>query len=124
AVNFAIGQGDVAVTPLQLARVYAAVANGGTLWVPQVAAATQNQDGSQRTQVSAVAAGTVPLTPETRSFLTTALQGVITSGTASGVFAGWPQADYPLAGKTGSAEVFGKQATSWFASLGPVGNPR
>ncbi len=47
--NFAIGQGDVAVTPLQLARVYAAVANGGTLWVPQVAAATQNQDGSART---------------------------------------------------------------------------
>ena len=46
--NFAIGQGDVAVTPLQLARVYAAVANGGTLWVPQVAAATQNQDGSAR----------------------------------------------------------------------------
>ncbi len=124
AVNFAIGQGDVAVTPLQLARVYAAVANGGTLWVPQVAAATQDQDGSHLRQVSPVAAGTVPLTPETRSFLTTALQGVITSGTASGVFTGWPQADYPLAGKTGSAEVFGKQATSWFASFGPVDNPR
>ena len=51
--NFAIGQGDVAVTPLQLARVYAAVANGGTLWVPQVAAATQNQDGSARTPIAA-----------------------------------------------------------------------
>ena len=50
AANFAIGQGDIAVTPLQLARVYAAVANGGTLWVPQVAAATQNQDGSARTR--------------------------------------------------------------------------
>ena len=122
--NFAIGQGDVAVTPLQLARVYAAVANGGTLWVPQVAAATQNQDGSARTPIPPVASGTVPLTPEVRGFLVGALQGVVTSGTASGVFAGWPQADYPLAGKTGSAEVFGKQATSWFASFGPVTNPR
>ncbi|HEY7987740.1 MAG TPA: penicillin-binding transpeptidase domain-containing protein, partial [Lapillicoccus sp.] len=122
--NFTIGQGDVAVTPLQLARVYAAVANGGTLWVPQVAAATQNQDGSARTAIPPVASGTVPLTPEVRGFLVGALQGVVTSGTASGVFAGWPQADYPLAGKTGSAEVFGKQATSWFASFGPVTNPR
>jgi penicillin-binding protein 2 len=122
--NFAIGQGDVAVTPLQLARTYAAVANGGTLWVPQVAAATQNQDGSARTAIAPVASGTVPLSPEVRGFLVSALQGVVTGGTASGVFAGWPQSDYPLAGKTGSAEVFGKQATSWFASFGPVTNPR
>ena len=122
--NFAIGQGDVAMTPLQLARVYSAVANGGTLWVPQVAAATQNQDGTARTPVAPVAAGTVPLTPEVRGFLVGALQGVVTSGTASGVFAGWPQAEYPLAGKTGSAEVFGKQATSWFASFGPITNPK
>jgi penicillin-binding protein 2 len=124
AANLSIGQGDVAVTPLQLARVYAAVANGGTLWVPQVAAATQNQDGSGRTPIAPVASGTVPLTPEVRGFLVGALQGVVTAGTASGVFAGWPQADWPLAGKTGSAEVFGKQATSWFASFGPVTNPR
>ncbi len=124
AANFSIGQGDVAVTPLQLARVYAAVANGGTLWVPQVAAATQSQDGSGRTPIAPVAGGTVPLTPDVRGFLVGALQGVVTSGTASGVFAGWPQAEYPLAGKTGSAEVYGKQATSWFASFGPVTNPR
>ena len=124
AANFSIGQGDIAVTPLQLARAYAAVANGGTLWVPQVAAATQNQDGSARTPILPVAAGTVPLTPQVHDFLVQALQGVVTSGTASGVFAGWPQADYPLAGKTGSAEVYGKQATSWFASFGPVTNPR
>ncbi len=122
--NFAIGQGDVAVTPLQLARTYAAVANGGTLWVPQVAAATQNQDGSARTPIAPVASGTVPLTPAVRGFLVGALQGVVTAGTASGVFAGWPQAEYPVAGKTGSAEVFGKQATSWFASFGPVTNPK
>ena len=124
AVNLSIGQGDVTVTPLQLARAYAAVANGGTLWAPQVAAATQNQDGSDRTPIAPVSTGTAPLTPPVRAFLLSALQGVVTSGTASGAFAGWPQSDYPLAGKTGSAEVFGKQATSWFASFGPATNPR
>jgi penicillin-binding protein 2 len=124
AVNLSIGQGDLAVTPVQLARVYAAIANGGTLWVPQVAAATQEQDGSARTPIAPVAATTAPLTPAVRSFLVSALQGVVTSGTAAGAFAGWPQADYPLAGKTGSAEVFGHQATSWFASFGPATSPR
>jgi penicillin-binding protein 2 len=89
-----------------------------------VAAATQNQDGTARTPIAPVAAATVPLTPQVHDFLVPALQGVVTAGTASGVFAGWPQADYPLAGKTGSAEVFGKQSTSWFASFGPVTDPR
>ncbi|WP_295699782.1 penicillin-binding transpeptidase domain-containing protein [Lapillicoccus sp.] len=124
AANFAIGQGDVLVTPLQLARVYAAVANGGTLWTPQVAAATQDQDGTDRIPIAPVRVGSVGLQPGVKAFLDTALQGVITQGTASGVFAGWPQAAYPLAGKTGSGEVFGKQATSWFASYGPVTDPR
>ena len=124
AANFAIGQGDIGVTPLQLARVYAAIANGGTLWTPQVAAATQRQDGTDRTPIAPVAGGTVRLTPAVRAFLDEALRGVITEGTASGAFAGWPQDAYPLAGKTGSAEVFGKQATSWFASYGPTSAPR
>jgi len=66
----------------------------------------------------------VALTPQVRAFLDAALQGVITEGTGVGAFAGWPQATYPLAGKTGSAEVFGKQATSWFASYGPANAPR
>lgn len=121
AANFAIGQGDVAVTPLQLARVYAAVANGGTLWQPQVAAATQNADGSGRTPIAPVESGKVPISPQVKGFLDTALQGVVTTGTAAPAFVGWDQASYPLAGKTGSGEVFGKQATSWFASYGPVG---
>ena len=45
AVNFAIGQGDTIVTPLQLARAYAAIANGGTLWEPRVGKAIVSPDG-------------------------------------------------------------------------------
>ena len=46
AVNFSIGQGDLAVTPLQMAQVYAAIANGGTLWQPQVAAGVRSPTGT------------------------------------------------------------------------------
>ena len=46
AVNFSIGQGDLAVTPLQMAQVYAAIANGGTLWQPQVAAGVRSPAGT------------------------------------------------------------------------------
>ena len=45
AVNFAIGQGDTMVTPLQLARAYGALANGGTLYEPRVAKAIVSPDG-------------------------------------------------------------------------------
>ena len=38
-------------------------------------------------------------------------------------FTGWPHEDYPLAGKTGSAEAFGQIATSWYASYGPTTDP-
>ena len=45
AVNFSIGQGDTIVTPLQLARGYAALSNGGTLWAPTVAKAIVSPEG-------------------------------------------------------------------------------
>ena len=45
AVNLSIGQGDLLATPLQVATSVAAVANGGTVWRPHVAAATVRSDG-------------------------------------------------------------------------------
>ena len=124
AANFAIGQGDVAVTPLQLASAYAAIANGGTLWTPQVAAAFATRDGKSVRKIKPKASGHVGLSSEMLEFLHSALAGVVTEGTAAGAFAGFPLASYPVAGKTGTAEVFGKQTTSWFASYAPADRPK
>ena len=45
-------------------------------------------------------------------------------GTAVGAFAGFPLAKHPVAGKTGSAQMEGKQSTSWFASFAPAVDPK
>ncbi len=124
AANFAIGQGDVAVSPLQMASVYAAIANGGTLWTPQVAAAFATPDGTLVRTIEPTARGQVGLSAPMLTFLHSALRGVVTDGTAKAAFAGFPLASYPIAGKTGTAEVFGKQTTSWFVSYAPADKPK
>ena len=124
AANFAIGQGDVAVTPLQMASAYAAIANGGTLWAPQVAAAFAKPDGTLVRTIKPKARGQVGLSSSMLTFLHSALRGVVTDGTAKTAFAGFPLASYPIAGKTGTAEVFGKQTTSWFVSYAPANRPK
>ena len=75
AANFAIGQGDVAVTPLQMASAYAAIANGGTLWTPQVAAAFAKPDGTLVRTITPKARGQVGLSPGMLTFLHSALRG-------------------------------------------------
>ena len=123
AANFAIGQGDTTVTPLQMAQVYAAIANGGTLWKPEVARSLVTPGGGTQ-EVAPVKAGSVAFPPGTLAFLHEALAGVVTNGTARGAFAGFPLSQWPVAGKTGTAEAFGQQDTSWFVSYAPTTRPR
>ena len=128
AVNFSIGQGDTVITPLKLAQMYAAIGNGGTIWKPTVAKAIVKTDGTVIKKFTPEKLGTIPATKETIKFLHSALREVVISGTAAGVFSGFPVA---ISGKTGTAEVFGrnpngskKANTSWFASYGPTEKPR
>ena len=120
AVNFAIGQGDVLATPLQVAVAYAAVANGGTLWKPRVVARTQAADGSDARTERPAQAGTVRFPTRSREVLVDGLRRAVSepTGTAFAAFRGFPDS-YPIHGKTGTAEVYGKDATAWFASYGP-----
>ncbi len=121
AANFSIGQGDIVVSPLQMVRIYAAVANGGTLWTPRLAKAVVSPSGKVVQEFAPKKAGTVPLRPDVLAFLQRSLRGVITEGTGRGPFAGFP---IPVAGKTGTGEVYGKQTTAWFCSYAPADNPR
>ena len=128
AVNFSIGQGDTVITPLKEAQVYAAIANGGTLWQPLVAKAIVKTDGTVVRTFTPKVMGKINASASTFAWLKDALHQVTINGTAAGDFAGFPVA---VAGKTGTGEVFGlnsngtkKNSTSWFASFAPVENPQ
>ena len=116
AANFAIGQGDTVVTPLQLARAYGALANGGTLYAPRVGKAIVGPDGSVIERIEPKKVGTVDLPASTIGYIDTALKGVTRQGTMAWRMGGFPLEEVQIRSKTGSAEVYGKQSTSWVAS--------
>ncbi|MBV7697610.1 penicillin-binding protein 2 [Streptomyces sp. TRM70350] len=115
-INYSIGQGDTLVTPIQMATIYAAISNGGTLYDPTVGKAIISADGKQVTEIKPKAHGRLPVTRQTLAQMDEALEGVATRGTAAWRFGGWPQDKIPMHAKTGTAEVYGKQTTSWFAT--------
>ncbi|MFB7466899.1 penicillin-binding protein 2 [Streptomyces sp. NPDC056224] len=116
AINYSIGQGDTLVTPIQMASVYAAIANGGTLHQPSIGKAVVSADGSSVREIAPKVQGKLPMDEKTRDDIDEALAGVATNGSAAWRFGGWPQKQIPMHAKTGTAEVQGKQTTSWFAS--------
>jgi len=123
AVISAIGQGYVNVTPLQLARAYVAVANGGTVYSPRIGEALLSPDGKTVRKIRPPVVGRLPVSKGTLAYIRSALAGVVTSGTAASAFGGFPLGRVCVAGKTGTAEVFGGLATSVFASFAPCDHP-
>ncbi len=120
----AIGQGYDLVTPLQLANAYAALANGGTLYKPRIGEALISPSGHVDQRITPPVASHLPVSHYALSYIRNALAGVVTQGTAAGAFSGFPLNKVCVAGKTGTAQVMGKVATSVFASFAPCGHPR
>jgi penicillin-binding protein 2 len=121
----AIGQGYVTVTPLQLADAYAALANGGTLYSPRIGEALISPTTGQVVQrINPPVIRHLPVSSDTLAYIRNALQGVVTQGTAAGAFGGFPLNQVCVAGKTGTAQLFGKNATSVFASFAPCNDPK
>ena len=116
-VNLAIGQGDLLVTPLQLAVAYATLATGLVPPAPRVAADRPSPPGVRPE------AG---LDPGARLAVLTGLLRAVGSreGTAAAAFAGFPLDRVPVEGKTGTAQVNGKADTSLFAAVAPAQDPR
>ncbi|WP_327404112.1 penicillin-binding protein 2 [Streptomyces sp. NBC_01288] len=116
SINYSIGQGDTLVTPIQEAMVYGALANGGTEYVPTIGKAIVSADGKTVQEIKPQVKAKLPISAATHKGIDKALAGVVTSGTAAWKFQGWPQDKITLHAKTGTAEVYGKQTTSWFAT--------
>ena len=124
AVNISIGQGDTVVTPLQMAMAYAAIANGGTVYEPRIVKAIMNADGSVAERIEPKVKNKLPISNETLKYIQKSLETTTISGTGAPPFVGFPLSRIPVATKTGTGEVLGKQSTSWFASYAPADNPQ
>jgi penicillin-binding protein 2 len=122
AVNTAIGQGYMQSTPLQIARLLAAVANGGQLLRPRVVDRVVAVDGTERPLAPEVS-GALPLKPENLALIRRSLEAVVSGaqGTARAAFNGIP---YTVAGKTGTSESGQKNPHAWFAGYAPAEDPR
>lgn len=124
AVNLSIGQGDTVATPLQMAVVYAALANGGRVVKPHLGKAIVSSTGEVVRKIEPEPVSKLPVPRKTIKYLQDSLPGVITRGTATGAFAGFPNDLVPVAGKTGTGEVVGKGDTAWFVGYSPVADSR
>jgi penicillin-binding protein 2 len=127
AVNLAIGQGDTVVTPLQVAQAYSALANGGTIYQPQVAKGLVASNGKVVKTFKPVKTGTLPVSPANLAFLRYAFSQVTSQpyGTGYNPFKGFPLAQIPVAAKTGTGQASnGQQSTSWFATFAPANKPK
>jgi penicillin-binding protein 2 len=118
--NMAIGQGWVNVTPLQVARMIAAVGNGGTLVRPHLVRQILDPDGGPPERVAVAPAGSVGFRPEVLATLREALEAVVLRGTGRAVAI----EGLSIAGKTGSAENPRGQPHAWFAAYAPADAPR
>jgi penicillin-binding protein 2 len=117
AANFAIGQGDTMVTPLQLARAYAALSNGGTLYTPTVGKAVVSEDGTVLKRIKPKVERHVKVSKKAIDYVNQALLGTPRTGTLAWKFTDFPLDQVHIRGKTGSAEVENKQSTSWVATF-------
>lgn len=124
AVQMAIGQGAMLVTPLQVARFVAAVGNGGTLYRPQMVEKITKIDGIDSMVFTPEAQGTLPVKAETLKAVQDAMKLVVYDkrGTAYYVLANLP---YKIAGKTGTATTptGGGNSHAWFAGYTDENRP-
>lgn len=120
--RMAIGQDKLAVTPMQMAMVVAAIANGGRLMAPHLADRVVDPDGRTVTRVEPEVAGT-PVSAETAEQVNLMMRTVVESGTGTAV----QLPGIEVAGKTGTAEIgqVGADLTQpSFVAFAPADDPR
>lgn len=122
AVQMGIGQGDMLVTPIQVVDFIAAIANGGTLYKPQIIEKITSLNGDVIQSFTPVVRNTLPVSQATIASLQEGMRLVVQDkrGTAHGTFAGMQT---PIYGKTGTATTSLEDPNSWFAGYTDANNP-
>ena len=122
-VNMGIGQGYTLVTPLQMAVMFAAVANGGVLYTPHAVLRVDASEGESAITFQPNEVGRLPIKADTLDMIRQSLLAVTAGprGTAIQAFEGFP---ISVAGKTGTAENSGEEPHAWFAGYAPADNPQ
>ncbi len=120
--QIAIGQGEVLVTPLQVAAFFAALANGGTLYQPTLVETLRQGSGEIFYSFSSIVKGNLPISDETLTAVQEALRMVVEEPRGTGY---WPMVglEIPVSGKTGTAETPTGLPHAWFAGYTRLGDP-
>jgi penicillin-binding protein 2 len=122
AVNLSVGQGDLQVSPLQLAVGYATVANGGDVVRPHIAQRVEDPLGRVVQEIDPAPRRQVDISEETRQTILAGLRdaAMAPGGTSYDVFGGFP---VEVAGKTGTAETSSGYDQSWYVAMAPYEDP-
>jgi penicillin-binding protein 2 len=117
--SLAVGQGDVQVTPLQLAVAYAAIANGGTIVTPHLGLDVQSPDGFVLSSFNPRPQRHIDINPLYLETIRAGLRAAASQpgGTSADVFQNFPEQVY---GKTGTAQYNGQQDYAWYACFVPA----
>lgn len=136
-ISVSVGQGYLIATPLQMLNAYAAIANGGKLYLPQLVNMVETPEGQVVWRFMPQEIGRIPISPANIKIVRDALKGVVNENGGTG----WP-ARVPgveIAGKTGTAQVmklkenaprkkpkdtpYEQRDHAWFVGFGPAENP-
>jgi penicillin-binding protein 2 len=120
-INLAIGQGEILVTPLQLACFYGGLSTDGTIYQPHILKEITTPDGRVIANQSKVLRR-LPFSHSTLRLLKDAMIGVVNEGYGTGNLA--RIADVTVAGKTGTAQNPHGENHAWFVGYAPAENPQ
>lgn len=105
-VNLVVGQGDLLATPLQMAVAYSALANGGTVPRPHLGMEIDDNQGRLLQKIAPGATRKIQFSAANQQAILNGLHQAASApgGTSTQVWAGWPQSQFPVYGKTGTAQ--------------------
>lgn len=115
----AIGQGRTTVTPMHMAMITSAIANGGVLMEPYLVDEIENADGGAVSIHNPKSVGEMMTTAEAAK-LSELMQSVVNEGTATSLSG----LGYSVAGKTGTAETESAGNNAWFVGYAPAEKPQ